>query len=73
VREYTVLLEPDERGRGFIVTVPVLPGCTTRGRTRREAGLNAKQAIEEHIAGLEASGQPVPEEREPIEVLKVAV
>jgi predicted RNase H-like HicB family nuclease len=73
VREYTVRLNPDERGRGFDVLVPTLPGCTTHGRTRREAILNAKEAIAAHIAGLEADGQRVPEEREPIEVLKVEV
>ena len=34
---YTVVLEPDEEGRGYTVRVPALPGCITEGRSREEA------------------------------------
>lgn len=73
MREYTVILEPDNEGRGYTVLVPVLPGCVTQGRTREEALSRATEAIAAYIESLEADGEPVPEEREPIQVLKVAV
>lgn len=73
MREYTVILEPDNEGRGYTVLVPVLPGCATQGRTREEALSRATEAIAAYIESLEADGEPVPEEREPIQVLKVAV
>jgi predicted RNase H-like HicB family nuclease len=73
MREYTVILEPDDEGRGYTVLVPALPGCITQGRTQEEALMRAREAIAVYIESLEADGEPVPEEREPIQVLKVAV
>ncbi|MBI3971691.1 MAG: type II toxin-antitoxin system HicB family antitoxin [Chloroflexi bacterium] len=68
-RRYTVVLTPDSEG-GYMVTVPVLPGCFSQGATVEEAIEHAREAIECHIAGLEADGEPVPEERErPMAVL----
>ena len=73
MREYTIILDPDDEGRGFTVTVPVLPGCITQGRTRKEALARAREAIAAYIESLEADGQPIPEERESVELAKVAV
>lgn len=71
--EYTIVLDPTEDGKGFIVLVPALPGCITQGRTRQEAIDRAKEAIAAYIESLQADGEPVPEETQPVEVLKVAV
>jgi predicted RNase H-like HicB family nuclease len=73
VREYTIVLDPDEKGRGYTVLVPALPGCITQGRSREEALRRAREAIAAYIASLEADGEPIPEERRAIQVLKVAV
>ena len=70
---YTVVLEPDEEGRGYTVRVPALPGCVTEGRTREEALDHAREAILGFIEGLKKAGDPVPEEREPVELATVAV
>ena len=61
MRTYTIVVEPDEDG-GHFVTVPALPGCFTRGSTVEECQARAAEAIEVHIAGLVADGEPVPEE-----------
>jgi len=61
VRTYTIVLEPEETG-GYMVLVPALPGCFTQGRTLDECRERAAEAITVHIAGLEADGEPVPEE-----------
>lgn len=71
--QYTVVLEPDEEGRGYTVRVPALPGCVTEGRTREEALTNAREAIIGFIEALKKAGEPVPEEKEPIELATVAV
>jgi predicted RNase H-like HicB family nuclease len=73
MREYTVILEPDDEGRGYTVLVPALPGCITQGRNQEEALLRVREAIAAYIESLAADGEPVPEERKPIQVLKVAV
>ncbi len=71
--EYTVILEPDEKGKGYTVLVPALPGCITQGRSREEAIERAREAIAAYIESLKADGEPVPQEKQPVEVLKVAV
>lgn len=58
---YTVVIEAEESG-GFFGIVPALPGCFTRGATAGEGQLRAVEAIEVHIAGLLADGEPVPRE-----------
>jgi antitoxin HicB len=56
-------LKNHESSTGFQVTVPVLPGLVTYGRTLAEAQEMARDAIECHIAGLRKSGEPIPNER----------
>ena len=70
---YTVILEPDEEGRGYTGRVPALPGCVTEGRTREEALENAREAIAGFIESLRKACEPVPEETEPVELATVAV
>ena len=70
---YTIVLEPDEEGQSYAVRIPALPGCSTEGRTREEALANARQAILGFIEGLRKAGDPVPEEKEPVELAVVAV
>ena len=70
---YTVVLHPDPESGGYGVEVPALPGCFTQGRTREEALERAREAIGVHIAGLRADGEPVPEEREQPELVRVQV
>jgi antitoxin HicB len=48
---------------GYQVTVPLLPGLVTFGRTLEEAREMARDAIECHIEGLRKSGEPIPNER----------
>jgi antitoxin HicB len=52
-----------ESNTGFQVTVPVLPGLVTFGRTLAEAQEMARDAIECHIEGLRKSGERIPNER----------
>jgi predicted RNase H-like HicB family nuclease len=48
---------------GYQVTVPLLPGLVTYGRTLEEAQEMAQDAIECHIEGLRKSGESIPNER----------
>lgn len=73
VRRYTLLLTPDPEEGGYTVTVPALPGCITEGDTVEEVIENAKEAIALYVEGLEASGEPVPEEGVAPELMTVEV
>jgi antitoxin HicB len=72
MRTYTIVVEPEESG-GYFVTVPALPGCFTQGRSLEECRDRAAEAIEAHIAGLEADGETVPEEAGVPQLLAVTV
>lgn len=75
-REYsfTVVFEPLKiRGKsqkngkksasGYQVTVPLLPGLITYGRTLDEAREMALDAIRCHLEGLRQDGEPIPDEK----------
>lgn len=59
---YTILLEYDAEGPGYVVSVPALPGCFTQGATVPEAIKRAREAIAGHIAALHDLGEDVPVE-----------
>jgi antitoxin HicB len=62
ISHYTILLEYDSEGPGYVVTVPALPGCFTQGATVPEAIERAKEAISGLIAVLLEMGDDVPTE-----------
>jgi predicted RNase H-like HicB family nuclease len=73
MKDYTVIYErgrEDEENWGAYV--PDLPGCISTGETLDEVKRNIKEAIELHIAGLKADGDPVPEPTTVAEHVSVA-
>ncbi len=70
---YTILLDPDPDDGTYTVTVPALPGVVTQGATVEAAIAMAKDAIQCHIEGLAADGEPIPEEHQHPEMLTVSV
>jgi len=48
---------------GYQVTVPLLPGVITYGRTEEEALEMASYAIRCHLDGLRKSGEEIPDEK----------
>jgi predicted RNase H-like HicB family nuclease len=61
-RTYRVVLHREPASTGWWVSVPALPGCFTQGAMRAPARERVREAIEAHIAGLLADGEPVPED-----------
>lgn len=57
-RRYTVVVFKD--GEGYSVLVPALPGCFSQGASPDDALENAREAIQVHLAGLEADGEAIP-------------
>ena len=56
--KYMVVVEKGESSYG--AHVPDLPGCVAVGETREEVLKLIADAIEFHIEGLRADGEPVP-------------
>jgi predicted RNase H-like HicB family nuclease len=65
-----VILYPGEDGY-FVVECTSLPGCVSQGKTREEAILNIREAIQLYIEVLMEQGKSVPVEK--FETLLVAV
>ena len=62
-----------EKGEGnYSAYVPDLPGCVAVGDTVGETEREIQEAIEFHIEGLRADGQPVPEPISRVEYVEVA-
>ena len=57
---FTVIYEPV--GRGYQVTVPLLPGLVTYGRDLEEAKIMARDAIRCHLGALQKDREPIPSE-----------
>lgn len=56
--KYLIVIEPTSTG--YSSYSPDLPGCVSTGATRDECEANMREAIEFHIEGLRAEGEPVP-------------
>ncbi len=56
---YLAVLEPSDDGYG--VFFPDLPGCISFGKDIEEAGINAKEALELHVYGMEVDKDKLPE------------
>ena len=67
---YAVVIE---KGKGnYSAYVPDLPGCVAVGDTVEEIEREIQEAIEFHLEGMRADGQPIPEPSSRVEYVEVA-
>lgn len=59
MNRYLVEIAWSEEDKGFIATVPDLPGCSAWGRTLAAAAAEIEDAQAAWIEACEASGEPV--------------
>lgn len=57
-----VIIHPGEDGY-WVVECPSLPGCISQGKTKEEAIINIKEAIQGYIKALQEDGISTPEEK----------
>jgi len=60
-RQYKILLRREPEG-GYTVTIPVLPGCVTYGKTLDDAVRMAREAVELYIETLAEKGEEIPDQ-----------
>jgi predicted RNase H-like HicB family nuclease len=65
-----VIIYPGKDGY-WISQCPSLPGCISQGKTKEEAIINIKEAIQLYIGVLQEKGQPIPPEH--FDTLLIAV
>jgi len=69
--QFTVVIEPDEAS--FHAYVPVLPGCHSFGDTLDEARANIFEAMQLHVESMQADGEPIPIEQEPLFITRLSI
>jgi predicted RNase H-like HicB family nuclease len=67
---YAIVIEKAERN--YAAYVPDLPGCVATGSTIEETERLIREAIEFHLDGLRADGQPIPEASSRVDYVEVA-
>ncbi len=55
-----LLIIVESTDTGFSAYSPDVPGCIATGTTRQEVETNMREAIELHLEGLRADGDPLP-------------
>ncbi len=60
MRQVVIYYGEDEQ---WVVECPSLPGCISQGKTKEEAIVNIREAIEGYVAALQEDQLPVPPER----------
>ena len=69
--EYAVVIE-HAAGTNYSAYVPDLPGCVSTGDTVEEVSRNIQEAIEFHLEGMRADGDPIPEPTTQVTYARVA-
>ncbi len=59
--QFTVIIERQPEGE-YLVTVPILPGCVTEGRTLEDARTMAADAISAYCTSLRKHDESIPVE-----------
>ena len=67
---YAVVIEKAEGN--FSAYVPDRPGCVATGSTVEETEAAIREAIEFHLEGLRADGEPIPEPSSRVDYVEVA-
>jgi len=69
--KYAIVVERGDTSYGAYV--PDLPGCVAAAETRDEVLKLIKEAIEFHLEGLRADGDPIAEPQSEMEYVEVSV
>jgi predicted RNase H-like HicB family nuclease len=56
-----VLVIVEQTSTGYSAYSPDLPGCVAAGASRGDVEQRMREAIELHVEGLRADGEPLPE------------
>jgi predicted RNase H-like HicB family nuclease len=71
MKRYAIVVE--KASANYAAYVPDLPGCVATGETVEETKRLLREAIEQHVRGLEEDGLTVPEPSSVVDSIEVAV
>ena len=56
---FEIVIEKEQEDAGYLAYSPTLPGCFSNGATIEEAKRNIREAVQQHVATLQAHGQAI--------------
>lgn len=71
--DFEIVIEKEPEDAGYFAYSPSLPGCFSNGLTIEETRRNIRIAIQQHIAALQAHGQPIPQQERLVHVETLSV
>ncbi len=71
--DFEIVIEKEPEDAGYFAYSPSLPGCFSNGLTIEETRRNIRIAIQQHIAALQAHGQPIPQQERFVHVETLSV
>ena len=70
---FEIVIEKELEDAGYLAYSPTLPGCFSNGLTIEEAKRNIREAIQQHVASLEAHGQEIGQHERLVHVEELTV
>lgn len=70
---FAIVIEKEPEDAGYLAYSPTLPGCFSNGATIEEAKRNIREAVQQHVASLEAHGQVVGQQEGLVHVEELTV
>lgn len=73
IYQYMAVFEPDEKGGGFTVIIPSLPGCISEGDSFEQALKNIQEAASLYIEVMQKRRLEIPKEEKGIVIAPVEI
>jgi len=70
---FEIVIEKEPEDAGYLAYSPTLPGCFSNGLTIEEAKRNIREAVQQHLASLQAHGQAIAQQERLVHVEELTV
>jgi len=70
---FEIVIEKEPEDSGYLAYSPSLPGCFSNGATIEEAKRNIREAVQQHVASLQAHGKAIEQQERLVHVEELTV
>lgn len=70
---FEIVIEKEPEDPGYLAYSPTLPGCFSNGATIEDAKRNIREAVQQHVASLQAHGQAIAQHERLVHVEELTV
>lgn len=70
---FEIIIEKEEKGKGYFAYSPSLPGCFSNGRTIEETKKNIREALQQHIMSMREHSFTIPQKERIVHVEELSI